>query len=238
MNKLRIKNIPEADRPYEKLEKIGAQALSTSELLAIIIKTGTKKESSLDIAKILLSKKKNGLKGIEYIEWASISELMTYSGIGRVKAIELKACIEIAKRYSIKEEKTVKIISPKNVYDLLSYEMQNLEVEEIKIVILNTKAYVKSVVTISKGALNSTCITMKEILIEPIKQMAAAIILVHNHPSGDTNPSKADIILTEKVISSSIPFDIEIKDHVIIGKTGYTSIRELHPEIFIKGRKI
>lgn len=238
MNKLRIKNIPETDRPYEKLEKLGPQALSTSELLAIIIKSGTTKASSLDISKMLLSKKQNGLEGLSYIEWASITELMTYPGIGKVKAIELKACIEIAKRYSIQEKKTEKIVTPLNVYNLLKYEMQDLEVEEIKVVILNTKAFVKSVVTVSKGALNSTCITMKELLVEPIKQMASAIIIVHNHPSGDTTPSKADISLTEKVILSSISFDIEVKDHVIIGKTGYTSIRELNPEIFIKGRKI
>lgn len=233
-----MKTIPLEDRPYEKLEKKGAKSLSTSELLAIIIKSGTKDISSVDVSKMLLSKKQNGKTGLEYIDGASLTELMMYPGIGRIKAIQLKACIELAKRYNNIEKRIYKITSPLNVYDLLKYDMQYLEVEEVRVIILNTKAVVKSVVTVSKGALNSSSITLRELLAEPIKQMASAIILVHNHPSGDTTPSKADIKLTERIISSTNLFDIELRDHIIIGNKGYTSIREIHPEIFLKGRLI
>lgn len=233
-----MKNIPLEDRPYEKLEKKGAKSLSTSELLAIIIKSGTKDMSSVDVSKMLLSKKQNGKRELEYIEGASLSELMTYPGIGKVKAIQLKACIELAKRYNNIEKKTFKITSPIDIYNMLRYEMQDLEVEEVRVVILNTKAIVKSVVTVSKGAINSSGITLRELLSEPIKQMASAIILVHNHPSGNTTPSKTDIRLTEKIISNINLFDIELRDHIVIGNSGYTSIRELHPEMFLKGRLI
>lgn len=238
MNKLKIKNIPELDRPYEKMEKYGAKILSDSELLAIIIQSGTSKINSIEIAKMLLSQNTNGLKGFEYIAKSSIQELTTYPGIGKTKAIQIKACIEIAKRYKEIEYNLNKIKSPQDVYNLLKYEMRDLEVEEIKVIILNSKAIIKSITVVSKGALNSSCITMKEILSEPIKQMAASIIIVHNHPSGDTTPSRADVTFTKNVVENARLFDIEVMDHIVIGKDNYTSIKEMYSDIFLKGRLI
>lgn len=238
MNKLKIKNIPELDRPYEKMEKYGAKVLSDSELLAIIIQSGTCKINSIEIAKMLLSQNTNGLKGFEYIAKASIQELTTYPGIGKTKAIQIKACIEIAKRYKEIEYNLNKIKSPQDVYNLLKYEMRDLEVEEIKVIILNSKAMIKSITVVSRGALNSSCITMKEILSEPIKQMAASIIIVHNHPSGDTTPSRADVTFTRNVVENARLFDIEVMDHIVIGKDNYTSIKEMYSDIFLKGRLI
>lgn len=238
MQKLTIKEVPYLDRPYEKFEKHGAGILTDSELLAIIIKSGTRQINSVEVAKILLSKKENGLEGFNYLEKTSIQELMTYKGIGKVKAIQIKAALEIAKRYNQKPNKKIKITSPIDVYNLLKLDLQDLEVETIKTIILDTKSNVKSIVTISLGALNSSCLTLKEFLQEPIKQMASSIILVHNHPSGDTVPSKADIQITSKIVENVRVFDIDLKDHIIIGKTGYTSIREVNPEIFLKGRII
>jgi DNA repair protein RadC len=97
---------------------------------------------------------------------------------------------------------------------------------------------IKSITVVSKGALNSSCITMKEILSEPIKQMAASIIIVHNHPSGDTTPSRADVTFTKNVIENARLFDIEVMDHIVIGKDNYTSIKEMYSDIFLKGRLI
>lgn len=227
------------DRPYEKLEQYGAEYLSDSELLAIIIKSGTKEMNSLKLAQILLSKNNTGLYSFNYLDTISIEELKTFKGIGRVKAIQIKAVIEIAKRISKNvKEKITKITSPKDVYDLISKDMEDKPVEQLKVVILNNKNIVKSVATVSVGSQNKTSASVKEILYEPLKQMAASIIIVHNHPSGDSRPSNQDIAFTKRIIDSIRIFDIELLDHIVIGKNEYTSIREINSSIFNEGRRI
>ena len=227
------------DRPYEKLEILGAELLSDSELLAIIIKSGTKEKNCLELAKILLAKNSSGLSGFKYIDSLSIDELKKIKGIGRVKAIQIKAVMEIAKRISkLPKDKVTKITSPKDVYDLLSKDMENRQVEELRVIILNTKNVVKSVVTISIGAQSKAVIGAKELLNEPLKQMAASIIIVHNHPSGDSKPSRQDIEFTRKICSSAKIFDIEVLDHIIIGNNEYSSIREIDSSVFSEGRRI
>jgi len=236
--KLAIKDIPVLDRPYEKYLKYGAEVLSDSELLAILIKNGTKDINCLDLAKQLLSEKSSGLSGFNFLNRASLAELMQFNGIGKVKAIQIKALVELAKRMSKEKLVQSKILSPKDVYTMLYTEMAELEKEEIKLVILDSKNYVKSVVTVAKGSINAATVTIKELLSEPIKQLASGIILVHNHPSGDTTPSRQDILLTQKVSEYALMFDIILKDHIIIGKNGYTSLRETNDNIFIKERLI
>lgn len=236
--KLGIKDIPNLDRPYEKYLKYGAEFLSDSELLAIIIKTGTRDINCLELSKQLLSNHSSGLNGFQFLAQASIPELMQFNGIGKIKAIQIKAVIELAKRMAISNNAQSKITAPVDIYNLLYKEMAELEKEEIRIVILDIKNYVKSVVTVAKGSINSSAVSVKEVLSEPIKQLASGIILVHNHPSGDTLPSRQDILLTKKVAEYSLLFDIELKDHVIIGKKGYTSLRETNKDIFTKGRLI
>lgn len=236
--KLAIKDIPVLDRPYEKYLKYGAEVLSDSELLAILIKTGTKDINCLELAKQLLSVAPSGLSGFDFLNHASIDELMQFNGIGKVKAIQIKAIIELAKRISMGKIVQPKILSPKDVYEMLYREMAELEKEEIKLVILDSKNHVKSVATLAKGKINAATVTIKELLSEPIKQLATGIILVHNHPSGDTTPSRQDIMLTKKVSEYALMFDIILKDHIIIGKHGYTSLRETNDNIFIKERLI
>jgi len=226
------------DRPYEKYLRYGAGILSDSELLAILIKTGTKDLNCLDLAKQLLSDNSSGLSGFEFLSQASLDELMQFSGIGKVKAIQIKALIELAKRISKETIVQKKIASPADVYALLCKDMAELPKEEIRIIILDVKNYVKSIVTVVKGSVNASSVTIKELLCEPIKQLASGIILVHNHPSGDTIPSRQDILLTKKVGEYAMMFDITLKDHVIIGKKGYTSLRETNNSIFIKERLI
>lgn len=236
--KLAIKEIPALDRPYEKYLKYGAEFLSDSELLAILIKTGTRGINCLELAKQLLSEKDSGLFGFKFLSKASIDELMQFNGIGKVKAIQIKSIIELAKRISASNVVNPKITSPRDVYSILYKEMAELDKEEIKLIILDAKNYVKSIVTVAKGSINSSAVTIKELFSEPIKQLASGIILVHNHPSGETLPSRQDIILTKKVAEYSLLFDISLKDHIIIGKNGYTSLRETNNNIFIKEKNI
>ena len=217
----------------------GAEALTDSELLAIVIKTGTKEISCVDIAKKLLSINDSGISGFRYIDNISMDELKSFKGIGRVKAIQIKAVLEIAKRISkLPQDRVNKITCPKDVYTLLRKEMEDSPVEMLKIVILNTKNVVKSVVNVSRGAQNKAIIGIKEILYEPLKQMAASIVIVHNHPSGDASPSKQDIDFTKRVITGIKMFDIELLDHIVIGNNEYTSIREKNSSIFSEGRRI
>ena len=240
MNKLSIKQLPIEDRPYEKFERFGSTYLTDAELLAIVIKNGSKSLNSLDIAKYILSSHENGLSGFKYLKQASLDELMKIQGIGKVKAIQLKAVIEIACRINneLANEKRVKITCPRDVYDLLKNNMADNQVEEVKVVILDNKNYVKSVVSVSKGATNKSAVSVKEILSEPLKQLASGIILVHNHPSGDTTPSRQDLILTRKILDYSKMFEIDLCDHIIIGKHNYTSLKETNSEMFLGGKII
>lgn len=240
MTKLSIKEIPYEDRPYEKYIKFGAKKLTDAELLAIIIKNGSKELNCIDIARLLLANHQNGMSSFSYLKEVSIEELMKVPGIGKVKAIQLKAVIELSNRIS--EEKRgkekVKIITPKDVYSLLKNEMAEKETEEVRVVLLDNKCYVKSTITVSLGATNKSAVSPKEILSEPIKRLASSIVLVHNHPSGDTSPSRQDIVLTRKIFDYAKIFEIDLLDHVIIGKNGYTSIKETNSDIFLGGKLI
>lgn len=234
---LNIKDVPLLDRPYEKFEKYGAESLSDSELLAIIIKTGTKDKNCVEIAKDIMSKKTNGLDGFEYLYNSSTEELKKFNGIGRVKVIQIKAILEIAKRIRCHTKDIKKIISPKDVYNLVRLELEDSKVEIMKVICLNNKNEIKALNTISVGGVTKVGVGMKEILSEPIKQMATSIILVHNHPSGDSSPSKADINLTSKVNDYANIFDINVIDHIIVGRDRYTSIKETNPKL-LERRKL
>lgn len=233
-----MKSMPYQDRPYEKLERYGASQLTDTELLAIIIKSGNKELNCVDVARIILGKHENGLSGFNYLEETSIAELMKLPSIGKVKAIQLKAVVELAKRININklDTKRIKVTSPKAVYDMLMADMKDKKIEEVKVVLLDNKSYVKSVVTVSIGATNKSMVSPKEIFSEPVKQLATSIVLVHNHPSGDTTPSRQDILLTRKIIDYANIFDIKVLDHIIIGGNSYTSMKETNSELFLGGR--
>lgn len=232
--------MPYSDRPYEKLERNGAGLLSDTELLAIIIKSGNKELNCVDVSRIILGSHENGLTGFKYLEEASIAELMKIPGIGKVKAIQLKALVELAKRINNNKLETnkIKVTTPKAVYDLLSCEMKDKKIEEVKVVLLDNRSCVKSVITVSVGATNKSMVSPKEIFSEPIKQLATSIVLVHNHPSGDTTPSRQDILLTRKIIDYAKIFDINLLDHIIIGQNGYTSMKETNSDMFLGGRLV
>jgi len=220
----KIKNIPTMERPYEKMLMYGVEELTNIELLSIIIKTGTKDESSLEIAQNLINQNEE-LNNLRFLQTISIEELKKVNGIGTVKAIELKAVGEIAKRISKPLKKSnIKIISKYDVINILMDEMQTEENEVLKILMLNNQNILKKISTIAVGNENNISINIKAILSEPVKMQIPKIILVHNHPSGDPEPSDIDIKFTEKVKNAAKLLDIQLLDHIIIGDGTYKNI--------------
>lgn len=176
----KIKNIPIMERPYEKMIMYGEKALTNTELLSIIIKTGTKEKSSIEIAQELLSLDEN----LRFLQVISIEELMKIEGIGKIKAVELKAVGEIAKRISkpLNKEK-IKIFSKEDVALLFQEELQNEENEILKVLLINNQNILRKVLTIAVGNENNIIVNVKAILAEAVKMQIPKIILVHNHPS-------------------------------------------------------
>ena len=222
---MKMKELPQSERPYEKLEMYGAHTLSNAELLAIIIKSGTRDESSISTAQKILSMKNKNSDNLRFIQDMSIEEFMSMKGIGKVKAIQLKAVCEIAKRISRPIENTkVQIKCPQDVANLLNDELKYEKRELVKVIILNTKNIVMKVTDICLGTENSAILKPRDALIDAVKMGAPKIILVHNHPSGDPTPSSEDINFTNRLIQASSVIGIELLDHVVIGDSKFESI--------------
>lgn len=220
---IKIKDIPNNERPRERLLKYGEEVLSNQELLAIILRTGTKYESALDLAKRLIT----SYGGLTFIAKSSVYELSKVKGIGLAKACEIKACVEIGKRInSFKGNDRVKITSPEDVALLVIDEMRFLAKEHFRVIFLNTKNYVIQIKDVSIGSLNSSIVHPREVFLEAIKLSSASIILCHNHPSGDTTPSQEDINITKRLIEAGKIIGIEVLDHIIIGDVNYLSFKE------------
>ena len=222
---IKIKQLPISERPYEKLEMYGSHTLSNAELLAIIIKNGTKEESSIVIAQKILSMKSKSSDSLRFMQDMSIQEFMEVKGIGRVKAIQLKAICELAKRISRPiNNHQIQIISPKDIADLLIDELRYENRERVKVVILNIKNVVIKIIDICLGSTNVAILNPRDALSDAIKMNAPKIILVHNHPSGDPTPSEADIVFTKKLGQAAKIMGIELLDHIILGDNEYKSI--------------
>lgn len=221
-----IKELPESERPYEKLQIYGAEKLSNAELLSIIIKTGTKEDTSIDLAnKILNLGNQANINHLRCMLDHSIEEFMQIKGIGKVKAIQLIAVGELAKRMSKPLNiLDIKITSPKDVADLLMDELRYEKRELIKQVILNTKNSILKIVDLSMGGTDFAFLQPKDALVEVIKMNAPKMILVHNHPSGEPTPSKQDIMLTKRIKEASELLGIKLLDHIVIGDGKYDSI--------------
>ena len=220
-----MKELPISERPYEKLETYGENALSNAELIAIIIKSGTKGESSVTIAQRILALDKNGNNNLRFLQNMSIQDFMNIKGIGKVKAIQLKAIGELTKRMSKPLDiSKVQINSPKDVAELLEEEMKYEKREIVKTIILNSKNVIIKIVDVCFGGTNSAILKPKDIIQEAIKQGAPKIILVHNHPSGDPTPSKSDFEFTNNLINATKIMGIELLDHIVIGDYGFRSI--------------
>ena len=223
---MKIKELPEVERPYEKLELYGEKALSNAELLAIIIKSGTKEKTSIEIANEILNLNKNHDKGdINFLQDFSLEELKNIKGIGRVKAIQIKAICELARRMSKPSNyRKIQIKGPNDIANLLMNDLRFEKREIVKIVIINNKNIVLKILDVAIGAGNCSNLNIRYILSETIKMNAPKIILVHNHPSGDPTPTKQDIIVTEKLKEAAELLKIELLDHIVIGNMRYKSI--------------
>ena len=223
---MKIKELPEAERPYEQLELYGEKNLSNAELLAIIIKSGTKEKTSVEIANEVLNLNQNHNKGdINFLRDLSLKELMNLKGIGRVKAIQIKAICELATRMSKPSNyKNIKIKSPKDVAELLMNDLRFEKREIAKIIILNNKNDIIKIMDVAIGSGNFSKLNIRYILSEVVKMNAPKIILVHNHPSGDPTPSKSDIIVTKRLKDAAQSLEIELLDHIIIGNMNYKNI--------------
>ncbi len=229
MGEIIIQDLPSDDRPYEKLELRGPSYLTNSELLAIILKTGTKRLNCLQIAQNILkaNQTKESLSELENLTQLSLEELKAFEGVGRVKALQIQAVIELSKRISnIYTKQKGKILSPQDVYRLLVKEYIGKKQECLKTILLNKQNIILSIVTNAIGSNDRIQIGIKEIFSEPIKQLASSIILVHNHPSGSLVPSAQDIRFTKHVEEYGDIFNIKLLDHIIITNLEYISLKE------------
>lgn len=223
---LKMKELPSSERPYEKLEIYGAKKLSNSELLAIIIKTGTKEETAISLAqKVLKLNKEKNSNDLRFLQSTSIEELCKIKGIGKVKAMQIIATCEIARRIMMPiDVQNIKIKNSQDVADLLMNELKYEKREIAKIILLNAKNIIQKIIDISFGGTNFAMLEPKDVLYEAVKAGAPKIIIVHNHPSGDAHPSKEDINVTRRLISSAEMLGLEILDHIVIAEKGCESI--------------
>ncbi len=221
-----MKELPTSERPYEKLEIYGAKRLSNSELLAIIIKTGTREDTAVTLAqKVLKLNKERNINDLRFLQNVTIEELCSIKGIGKVKAIQIIAACEIAKRISQPlNVQNIKIKNSQDIADLLRNELRYEKREIAKIVLLNTKNIIQKIIDLSYGGTNFAMLEPKDVFHEAIKINATRIIIVHNHPSGESTPSEADIQLTKRLIDSAKLLGLEILDHIIIAENGSESI--------------
>lgn len=220
-----IKKLPISERPYEKMQMYGSENLSNSELLAIIIKTGTNEKTSVELAQEILKLGSQNRNDLHFLQDLSIEEFMQIKGIGKVKAIQLKAVCELTKRMSRPiQNMNIKIRIPLDVAKLLMNELKFEKREKVKVLMLNRRNILLKIIDVSYGGTNSAIIEPKDILAEPIKMGAPKIILVHNHPSGDPKPSVQDLNLTKTVYKAGEMLGIQLIDHIVIGNEQYESI--------------
>ena len=219
---MKIKSMPLSERPYEKLEMYGEKTLSNSELLAIILKTGTKEQTSVALAQNILALKGNG--NLRELQDISLKELQEIKGVGKVKAIQIKAVCELAKRMERPLRLNTTITSPNDVANLLMNELRYEKKEIIKILILNTKNVIKRIIDIGAGDISSSKISIREVVEEIIKTGMKKFILVHNHPSGIAEPSTKDIEVTKEIKKAAELLEIQFIDHIIIGDGTFYSM--------------
>lgn len=221
--KLFIREMPEDCLPRERLEVVGEKALSNQELLAILLRTGSKNTNVMEVA----SKFLNYFNHLYELKNATLTEMMEIKGIGRIKAIELRAAIEFG--YRIQQSTQLKLGKVSSSYQIaqnLIYELQDFQQEHLVCLYLNTKNEVIKQETVFKGSLNQSVAHPREIFRSAVKYSAARLILAHNHPSGNPTPSESDIHFTQRMQECGKMMGIEVLDHIIIGAQVYISMRE------------
>jgi DNA repair protein RadC len=220
---LMIRDLAQEDRPRERLKRVGPAALTTAELLAVILRVGTRGVSALRLAERLLVE----FDGLPGLSRATITELAGISGIGDAKAVQIKAALELGRRMvaSAPEERP-HVTSPADAANLLMSEMMFLEQEHLRVILLNTRNEVLGTPTIYQGSLNTSVIRVGELFRAAVRANAAALIVAHNHPSGDPSPSPEDINVTRQLVKAGKLLDVNVLDHIVIGRQRYVSLKE------------
>ncbi|MGL4336853.1 MAG: RadC family protein [Turicibacter sp.] len=223
MESFMIRDLPHEERPRERLLNDGAPFLSNAELLAILLRTGTRNQSAVRLAQAILQK----TEGLKLLNEITIEELIKIKGVGQNKAIEILACIELGKRISKSRQiKADAILSPSDCVSFLSADMKHLTQEHFVVLFLDTKNYIVGKKTIFIGSLNKAIVHPREVFRAAIKRSSASIICAHNHPSGDPTPSEQDIQLTHRLVEAGELIGIKVLDHVIIGDEQFVSLKE------------
>mgnify|MGYP000870742256 FL=1 len=218
-----IKDIPADMRPREKLLRYGPGILSVQELLAIIIRTGSRDANAIQLAESILYQF-NDLRGVNN---AGIEELCAAAaGIGNAKAAQIKAALELGRRLSQQDSQVVRVKSPQDVAAWVMEDLRYLQHEQFRILLLNTKNVIIACEEVSRGSLNSSIVHPREVFARAIRRSAAAVILVHNHPSGDPTPSQEDINITRRLVEVGRLVGIEVLDHLVIGDGVFASLKE------------
>jgi DNA repair protein RadC len=219
-----IRELPRTDRPRERLIDLGANALSTAELLAIVLGSGGRGRSALRIGQEILASVQGSLRRLA---GRPVGELTTLAGVGRVRAVTVHAALELGRRMAGENrDEAMPIRSPRDVVTVFAPRLEDLPVEEFHVAVLDAQLRLERDVTVTRGILNSSLVHPREVFREAIAERAAAIILVHNHPSGDPAPSADDRNVTDQMVAAGRLLDIPVHDHVIIGRGRYTSFAE------------
>lgn len=222
----KIKDMIEEERPYEKCERMGPGSLTDIELLAVLLRNGTINTNSLELARrILYPPGENG--GLAALPKQSLEQLRKIHGIGRVKALQIICIVELSKRLVKASAVTgLDFSSPAKIAEYYMEDMRYKKQEHMKLLMLNTKARLVGETDISKGTVNASLVSPRDLFIEALQKNAVSIILLHNHPSGDPTPSREDILMTKRIREAGSLIGIELLDHIIIGNNCYTSLSE------------
>lgn len=219
-----IKSWPKEDRPREKLFREGEHKLTDAELLAILLRTGRKGESALDLARKIIKKFKTfrNMANLDLNQWKE------FKGLGIAKVAQIKAAIEIGRRFGEEKIKHSKpqIKSAKEVYEILHPRMRDLKREVFKVLLLNSQNKILDILEIEEGTVNKASPMLREIFTKAMQNFATSIICVHNHPSGNPEPSKEDVMFTQRLKQAGDVLDVEVLDHIIIGEDSYYSFAD------------
>ena len=221
---LSIRELPSGERPRERLASHGASRLSAIELLAIVLGTGTGGQSALALAHDVLASAGGSLRRIAA---EPVARLTSVAGIGRARSVTIHAALELGRRMANESrQEGLSVRSPRDVYRLFGPRLEDLPVEEFHVAVLDAQHRLERDITITRGILNSSLVHPREVFREAIAERAAALILVHNHPSGDPTPSPDDRAVTDQLVAAGRLLDIPVHDHVIVGRGRYTSFAE------------
>ncbi len=219
-----IRDMPSDERPRERLRLRGAAALSNAELLAILLRTGVTGENVLALATRLLAR----FEGLPGLARASFGQLCAQHAVGQAKAAQLLAALELGKRLvSTQPDQRPTVASPHDVNNLLMAEMAFLEQEHLRVVLLNTRNQVLAIPEVYRGNVNTAVVRVAEVFRDAVREGCPALIVVHNHPSGDPTPSADDAVITKQIVEAGRLLNIDVLDHVIIARQGFTSLKQL-----------